>query len=216
MKVVGKIIPFAIVLLPVLLQAEIIKDYGLMFAYTSANTEVDKFEDFSARRSGFNIGFSTEWFETSVLSILLRIEYTQKGYILEMVEVDEDGEEIQTVQANTRLDYLSIPLLTKIKGMKLISEPYIAVGPRVDILVNKKTGKFEFTTVTLEEPYTDYFDNYAFGVTIAFGLSLPKISIFKPDIELDYNFDLTDSFSSLKTLEAKNNSFDLWLIFSIK
>lgn len=214
MKIKNTIFFLAIFLVPVLLQARLLKDYGVMIAYTSANTTADKFEDFSLRRNGFNIGISTEWFDATVLSMLFRIEYTQKGFIREMVEINENGEEIQTVQANTRLDYLSIPILAKIKGMKLLTEPYITTGPRFDFLFNKKKGKFKFTNVTVEDDFADNFDDFAFGGTIAFGLSLPKISIFKPSIELNYNFDLTDSFSRSEILIVKNNSMDIWLIFS--
>ncbi len=77
--------------------------------------DIDKFYNFSTWRSGLSIAFYIQHNIYDYISIAFQLEYSQKGYINEQVETNETGIRIQDVSANTRLDYISTPLLLKIR-----------------------------------------------------------------------------------------------------
>jgi hypothetical protein len=201
----------SILLFPLILNAQLISELGILGGYTSSNINVDQFDDFSKRRSGFTVGVFSDVLNNPIFSIAVQIQYTQKGFIMENIETDEQGNYIQTAEANFRLHYISMPIMAKIKYSTAVISPYLLGGPRLDYLIGRKNGVFKalFTNVSYESNFANNFSNFVFGGTVGAGIKLPPISKLNLAFEFAYNFDFTDSSSKIETLEAKNNSYDI-------
>jgi hypothetical protein len=205
------LILIVIVVLPNVVFSKYIENYGLKIDYTSTNLKTKYSKDFHYRRSGLSIALFGECLFTNYLAIIAQIGYTQKGFIQEMDETNEMAELIQKVKANTRLDYLSLPLLLKISYVK---KGYFSMGPRLDYLLNKKNGIFNFTNINIKSTTANHLSKYVLGGTIIIGFKLFQISFLKPSLEFCYNFDFTDSFSKFKKNTARNNSIDIGIKFN--
>ena len=189
---------------------------GFKFAYTSSGIYHNQIDDFAFRRNGFNIALFYEIRMFKFLSLIPQLEYAQKGFVEKQVETNEAGEIIQEeVEANTRLDYLSIPLMVKFKYPDIKPEPYLVFGPRFDYLINRRNGVFHFTQVDFKSQFADYLDEFVFGGSFGAGFRLAKIDRLNTFLEFRYNFDVSDSFSKIEKIAAKNNSYDVVLVIAL-
>lgn len=195
---------------PIISNAQIISNYGIKTAFTRSKLDVDKFYNFSTWRSGFNAAFYIEHSINDFMSFMLQLEYSQKGYIYEQVETNDIGTKIQDVRANTRLDYLSVPLLLKVEFPTQKVTPFITVGPRFDYLANFSKGEFKFTSVAVTDDLADYLKSYILGSSISCGVQIPTSNKYDISIELRYNYDFTDSAEKPVQYSIKNNTFDIW------
>lgn len=211
MKSKSVFICVAILFFNQVLSAQIMRNYGVKAAFTSSNINYEQLNDFFSRRSGINLAVFTELLNTPFFSLLIQAEYEQKGFLEEQAETNQFGSFIQTVKANTRLDYLSFPVLAKFRYSKGVYSPFVLFGPRLDYLINKRNGEYKFTSATSRSIFADHFDRLALGGTIGAGIELPEFSSFKTVFEIRYNFDFSDSYSKIDAYKVKNNSFDLWL-----
>lgn len=187
--------------------AQILKTYGAKVAFTSANQDFD-FSPFNIEtksRNGFNFAVFAEWLDIPFFSVVTQIEYAQRGMGEEFVLTGPDSpEEIGRTAKYNRLDYLSIPLLAKfIIPMQIIS-PLIIIGPRFDILLGYKSDD------GLNNSVYDSFKRTNFGGTIGIGGQTIDLLPVQIILELRYNFDFSDSYST-QYLKVKNSSFDIWL-----
>ena len=187
---------------------------GFKFAYTSSGVHHDKIDDFASRRNGFSLGLFYELGIYKFLSFMAYVEYAQKGFVEEQVETNELGDFIQNVDANTRLDYLSVPLLIKFKYSRIKPEPYFLFGPRIDYLMNKRNGVFHFTEVDFKSQFADHLDKFIIGGSLGAGFRLPKIYRLNTFLEFRYNFDYSDSYSKIEEITVKNNSYDVGLLIA--
>ena len=211
MKTKSMFVIIMIILIPQILSAQLIRNSGVKAAFTSSGIYNEILNERFSRRAGISLAVFAEVFNTPVFSILLQAEYAQRGFLEEQAETNESGDFIQTVKANTRLDYLSFPILAKLRYSKGLYVPYIFFGPRLDFLLNKRNGEFRFTIATAKSEVADFYDNFVFGSTFGAGIELPKISSLRSILEIRYNLDFSDSYSSLDFNKVRNNSFDLWL-----
>lgn len=185
---------------------------GIKLSFTSSNLSCELLQKSLSRRSGFSVGLFFEVNTGNIVSLVTQLEYAQKGFIESQEEINERLEFIQTVKANTRLDYLSIPVFLKFKIPNLKFEPYFIGGPRFDYLFNKKYGIFQFTNSTSMSKLADYFKKTVFGATIGGGIKLPELYQIQTSVEFRYNHDFTDLLSELENSAViKNNSWDLSL-----
>jgi len=122
------------------------KAAGIIDFYSSSGMKVDKYNEFYNNRSGFGLGVFGNYHFINLFSLTVQLQYAQKGYTEKQDETGETGNYIQTVEANTRLDYLSVPILAKIEYSNLAVTPYALVGPRFDYLVNKRNGIYKFSS----------------------------------------------------------------------
>ncbi|HEX9975172.1 MAG TPA: porin family protein [bacterium] len=202
------------ILAPLILNARVIDRFGAKIAISASKVTAADFENFFNRRIGFNLGVFGEKNITNYIAFVSSVEYNQKGYISEMIATSEDGKEIQKVDSNTRLDYLSVPVLAKFKYSKICIEPFVAIGPRFEYMLNYKKGEFKFMKITVKDNMADNFNRFSYGGSIAGGINIPISNKFKLNLEFRYNYDFSDLASKPNTIEFKNDSFDLWLQFS--
>lgn len=196
---------------PVLSKAQIISNYGAKTAFTRSMFEIEEDFNFSTWRSGFNVAIYTGKNVSEFVSFLLQFEYSQKGYIFEQVETNEVGTEIQNVRANTRLDYISVPIFLKIIYPTQRLTPFITIGPRLDYLANVSKGKFKFSSMKFIDPFADYLKSYILGGSASCGLQIPASNKYNISIEFRYNYDFSDSAKEPVQYTVKNKSFDIWL-----
>jgi len=187
---------------------------GFKFAYTSSGIYHDRIDNFASRRNGFNIALFYEFGNHKFLSFIAQIEYAQKGFVEKQVETNETGEIIQNVKANTRLDYLSIPLLIKFKYPRITPEPYFIFGPRFEYLINKRNGVFHFSQIDFKSQFVDHLDKFVFGGSFGAGFRLAKIYRLNTLLEFRYHFDFSDSFSKIEEATVKHNSYNIGLAIS--
>jgi Outer membrane protein beta-barrel domain len=211
-----RFVSLAAVLLPLSVQAQLIKGYGAKAGANSSKATFSYFQsDFqyeTERRTGVHAAFFLEWGKSSLISLITQVEYAQRGFVEEQMIISEiSPEPLGVVRANTRLDYISLPLMIKLQYPRLVAGPYLVFGPKVDWLVHHVAGKFEFPRATFESSLYKVFADRAVSGTVGLGFAADKLLHLPVLLEARYNFVLTDN-TDLKTIsKAQNQSFDLWL-----
>ena len=193
------------------LSAQDLPQFGIKAGYLSSNISVDKFENFSERRDGFLVGVYSKIFSIDKFSLILQLDYLRKGYNEIQYETNNEGKLIQTVRANTRLDYLSIPILIEYSFDKIPLKPYLITGPKFDILIGRFNGRFNFSNSNLESSFADYLRSNSAGWRIAGGFNFTKIANLNLGLELFYDMDFTNSYSINDFLVVKGNDFGIML-----
>jgi hypothetical protein len=188
--------------------SQFLKNYGLKAAVTSADQKYDltlwpALETKS--RVGFAVGVFGEWFDNPVFSVITQVEYAQKGMGQEFVMTGPYGPEpIGVKTLYSRLDYLSVPVLGKLRLPSESLAPYIVAGPRVDFLLGYKSDEDEFNSVY------DKFKKTSWGGTVGVGIQLDSLLPVSVLAEGRYNFDFADSYKT-NFLKVRNTAFDFWL-----
>lgn len=216
MKCKKCLIFLSILFIPFFLGSQTIDGYGVKLAFSQSKV-IPKEKAFHASwRSGLNVGLFVEKSVYKMIYAIIQLEYASKGYQLESIEMDEYGNRIQTVWANTRLDYVSMPLLLKIVNNDLKCRPFIQVGPRLDYLFNFKRGIFEFSHLNArdEMPNLLYLNSFSLGSSLSLGCYLPIMDTEKLLIEIRYNSDFDDIPSESNIFFGRNVSYDFWVGYS--
>lgn len=200
---------FVMLLLPLSSHAQWIDHFGVKGGITasSASDNMDQFD--LERRSGWRGSAFAEKELLPFLSVRSEVGYTQRGFVESTAEVDVDGNETP-LEATTRFDYLTIPLLAKLEYGVGAASLYALAGPRVDILVGREAGVFAFSGGDIESEIADFYDSTAAGGTLGVGVSTQMLpaQVF---IEGRYDVDLTDSFPADAPRKVRNNAFALVL-----
>lgn len=219
MKLSGawRFVSFAVVLLPLSVQAQLIKAYGVKVGANSGKVTISyaqsDFQQYETeRRIGVHAAFFLEWGKSSLISLITQVEYAQRGFVEEQIITGQTSPEpLGVVRANTRLDYISLPMMIKLQYPRLVAGPYLVFGPKADWLVHHAAGKFEFSIATIESSLYKVFADQALSGTVGLGLAADKLLHLPLLVEARYNFVLTDN-TDLKTIsKAPNQSFDIWL-----
>jgi len=184
---------------------------GIKLAYTSSYLHHSNIDNFTERRAGFNIALYHSLHTYRYISLLIQIEYNQKGFVEKLVEKNSHGEFVKNVEARTRLDYVSMPFFFKLNFPNSIISPYLLTGLRIDYLFYRANGIYNFSTINIQSAIADDIDNFVFGYSIGGGLYLFNIDKYKTFLEFRYNLDFTNSLSKYENINVKNNSFDIWV-----
>jgi hypothetical protein len=184
--------------------AQLLKGYGLKGGIVAANQDFEYTQDFQAdtkSRTGLDVGIFAEWFDLRIFSVLTEVHYIQKGHVDEYTRTDEFGNPAGTIKHNSRLDYLSVPLLVKITLNTQYALPYLVIGPRFDYLMG-------YESETSKELFEN-FKNTGVGGTVGLGMQSRSEPV-KFLLELRYSPDFTNAYKS-DLLKVKNNSFEVLL-----
>jgi hypothetical protein len=152
-------------------------------------------------RWGITGGVYVELLDVPLLSLVAEVQYTQKGMSFSL-PVTTESQPFGTGQFMTlspRVDYLSFPLLAKLRLLFPILTPYIIAGPRADLLVYKKGDGFDAVI--------DEFKSTDVGATVGVGVEVNTPLPVGLLAEVRYNASLTDSFKN-EFLTVRNRSFD--------
>ncbi len=212
---------FFVVLLPFSVQAQLIKGYGVKAGANSGKVTISytqsDFQQYETeRRTGVHAAFFLEWGKSSLISLITQMEYAQRGFIEEQIITGKTSPEpLGVARANTRLDYISLPIMIMLQYPRLVAGPYLIFGPKVDWLVHHVAGKFdvpfEVPIATTESSLYKVFADRAVSGTVGLGFAAEKLLHLPLLLETRFNFVLTDN-TDLRTIsKAQNQAFDIWL-----
>lgn len=160
------------------------------------------------RRTGWSVHLFAQRDLWPFLSLVGEAGYTQRGFVETIEERDPDGTVEQTARANTRLDYLTIPLLAKLKHDFTALRLYALAGPRLDVLVGREAGVFEFQSAPVDEVESELASLYTspvLGATVGLGVSTSKVLPAQLMVEARWALDVTESFAGVPR-DVRNNA----------
>jgi hypothetical protein len=189
-------------------QAQIVRGYGLKIGGTIANQNWEYVPSIGVsldpeNRVGFNFGIFTELLDNPFFSLVTEVNYLQKGMKQEVEQTtvanpDGIGEFITW---DTRVDYLNLSALGKLRLNVGIISPYIIAGPKIDFEINKSLSLIEANIVEQN------FKKNIFGFKVGIGgeVNLVVVNLL---VEFLYDSDLNDLYKN-ENLKVNSNSFDL-------
>jgi hypothetical protein len=201
---------FLIILASNFAQTQFIKGYGFKVGAVSAtqtwNYNIDIHRDME-NRWGIDAGVYVEFLDLPYISILGELHYIQKGYTEKLPEATPTYPEGtgRYITFKPRVDYFSIPLLTKVRYDMGTVSPYILAGPRFDFLIGNNPQYVG--------SIFDKFNKNDMGISAGVGIEIPTSAIQAVLLEFKYSPTLSKSYSS-NMLTIKNQSFEL--LFGIK
>ena len=194
-------------------QAQILRGYGFKIGATLASEDWDYTRlstDFTPDcRWGFNLGVFGAFLNIPYFSLITELNYVQKGMTKELpvttiTHPDGTGE---YVTWDSRIDYLNLSALGKLRSSFGSFTPYILIGPKIDfeLGVDNSLG----TTNEVE----DEFKNIMYGVKMGGGIEieLPNFSLLA-EVLYDYNFNSLFKNENLTVTESSVD-FRLGIMF---
>ena len=160
------------------------------------------------RRTGWSAHLFAERDLSSFLSVVGEAGYTQRGFVETIEERGPDGTVEQTSRANTRLDYLTIPVFAKLKYEFTALRLYALAGPRLDVLVGREAGVFEFESAPVDQVKSDLASIYTspvLGATFGLGVSTSKGLPLRLMLEARWALDVTESSTGVPR-DVRNNA----------
>jgi hypothetical protein len=196
-------------------EAQLIKSYGFK-AGVAAESQKWEFATSTTLavdtkiRPGLDVGIFLEWLDIPYLSILSELHYIQKGakctsnVMMTMVDRSSPLGYVDLGYYFTpRLDYLSIPLLMKLRFELPILSVYLLAGPRIDIYLSKHGDEGLMVN-------KDY-QNENIGGTFGFGLETLSLAPFNIGTEFRYSPSFQKSYSS-DYFSINNQSMEFLLV----
>jgi len=190
--------------------SQLISSYGAKIGITSAGQDwnysgiLSGMSIYDKYRTGLDIGGYVEWFSLPVFSVLTEAHYIQKGCkdVIPITTLDSPDGNGATITRAPRIDYLSFPLLAKIRFDTPILTIYGIAGYRIDFLIAKNSD-------ASGEVFDD-FKSTDYGPTIGFGISVSNVFGYCLGGEFRYSFSSQEIFSN-QVLTVKNKSMELLL-----
>jgi hypothetical protein len=145
-----------------------------------------------------------ELLDIPILSALVEVQYTQKG-MSESLPITTESQPEGTgefITKRPRVDYLSIPVLAKVRFSMPVIVPYLVVSPRLDFLLSKKGEGYDAVI--------NKFKTTGFGAALGVGVEVTSLLPISLLAEFRYNPSFDDAFSN-SFLTVKNRSLDLLL-----
>lgn len=159
---------------PCVAKAGLIKGGGLKLGATVGKQEWDyTLFDLDApykARWGWDAGAYLELLTTPPFSILAEAHYIQKGFRYEIRYTTPENPLVwKSEDVGPRVDYLSIPVLAKIRFGQQKVAPYLLAGPRCDFLIHRESKGYH--------EVIDAFEDVDFGASFGAGVeaALPPI-----------------------------------------
>ena len=162
---------------------------------------------------GFQIAAFAEFLTTPAFSFQVELEYARRRYGIEQVETSGSGEVLGIVRAVTTLNYLSIPVLARLRypGKPRVI-PYALVGPRLDFLVERKPGVWEFSQGSFIDDTSEVFTDVGVSGIVGLGFAFEHVIGQQLRFEGRYSFGLTDLIPELDAWTVRNNSLELSVV----
>jgi hypothetical protein len=178
---------------------------GASFANQSYEYQDEGFSISPDRRWGFDLGVFAEFLTLPTISILGELHYVQKGSTFEVAVTGPDSPYILGfATADVRDDYLSIPLMAKLRLESDQFIPYFVAGPRLDILIGQARDP--------EQSTADYVIPEAgatFGLGAEFLLEPPTALI----VEVRYAPNFTNAYEG-EFVDIRNESLEMLVGFA--
>lgn len=189
-----------------ILSAQFVRSYGIKAGMTISNQTWDysvsglnfKPED----RTGLNIGVYMELLDIPLISIVTELNYIQKGMSIDIPRTTSNNPNSNDfVKWDTRIDYLNIAALAKLRFNYGILTPYLVIGPKVDYEIGKS-----FSDVNAQE-VEDSFKKERLGAKVGLGTEINFLPI-EFLVEILYDADFNELYDN-SNLKVSSDSFDL-------
>jgi hypothetical protein len=187
--------------------AQLVRSYGIKLGTVAAN-QTWKYtgapELTTSERWGVTGGVYIELLDLPVIGVVGEIQYTQKGmkFSIPVTTASQPEGTGQFITLSPKVDYLSVPVLAKVRLPFPAISPYIIAGPRMDLLLSKHGDGFDAVV--------DEFKSSDVGATIGVGVELHTLLPVGILAEVRYNPSFRDSYTS-NSLTVRNHSFDFLL-----
>jgi len=182
-------------------QSQIIRGYGLKIGAASATVKWN-YSDYThfitSRRWGFDVGVFVEGLDLPFLSVLTECHYIQRGF---SAVITSDVQRPLERSVSPRIDYLSIPILAKVRFDIGIFTTSFFAGPRFDFLINH-TNDGPFTQVLDELKKNDT------GMSMGIGMEVPVQFASRLLAEFRYSPSFNRQFDN-GYLKVENQSIEL-------
>lgn len=189
--------------------------YGLRVG-ANASTYDGEIIDFE-RRIGFQVAAFAEFLSFPMFSIQTEVEYAQRGYVSVQEERGPGNEPLRDARATTIHHYLSIPLLARVRyPISSTVTPYALIGPRLDFLVARSPGHFEFSNgMEVEDTLGQNVEDTSLSGSVGIGVSIDALLGQELRFETRYNVGLTDLLPEGDAIDLRHNGFDFSVAISI-
>jgi len=189
--------------------AQELSGYGVK-AVAVSSTTTDDLAGQSESIWGAGVGAFAEWRVAGPLSVIPQLEYAPRGVRQQFVRgVEGDG--FQTADAEMRLHYVSLPLFAK-AGYRFDGTPftiYAMLGPRLDIMVGRESGAFQFEDETVPSSLAERYDQAAVGISGGVGLQIDLSKGIALTLEARQHRDVTASVEEGGTQFVDTTTGDL-------
>jgi hypothetical protein len=159
------------------------------------------------RRVGFGAFGYVDWALVPHLAVVGELGYAARGFVEEQEARDAQNLSLGIVHAKSRLDYLSTSITLRASYSTGAVSPYVIAGPRLDILMSRTAGTFDFEIGSVESPFADLYESPAFGGIVGAGVDTGDLLAVPILLEVRYDFDVTDSLTG--GFEMSHNAFDI-------
>ena len=156
-------------------------------------------------RWGLNVGIFSEFFNLLYFSLVTELNYVQKGMkedipVTTTTNPDGTGEYITW---DTRVDYINVSTLGKLRLNFSLINPYILVGPKIDLEINQENSLGSADVVE------DNFETTMYGAKLGCGVEI-ELSSFSILAEVIYDYNFNDLFKN-ENLTVTTSSVDFRL-----
>lgn len=188
-------------------QGQLVRGWGVKVGAVTATESWDYTVNINFpadRRWGLDVGAFIEFLDVPLISVLGEVHYIQKGFsqtlpVTTAAQPDGTGEYITM---KPRVDYISIPVLAKVRFDLGLISPYVIAGPRFDFLVGKDPQGYDAVL--------DNFKSGDVGISVGAGTEV-LLPILPPLLaEFRYSPSFSEAYNS-NALTVKNESFELLL-----
>jgi opacity protein-like surface antigen len=188
-------------------EAQLIRGYGIKAGTVGAGQDWTYAGFLSGSmdtktRWGIDAGGYVEWLDIPFVSFLTECHYIQKGFKISIpvttLAFPEGTGEYQ--ERFPQMNYVSIPIMAKVRMSMPLFTPYIIGGIHYDILLSTSGDGFDEVIKNTK--------NYDTGVTIGAGVEsnvLPKITV---GLEFRYSPSVMDIYST-DNLKVRNHSVEV-------
>ena len=208
MKTLLGIVTLILILTVSTVEAQFLRSYGIKAGPVRAEQKWDYAPHTGSDDSwispvwGIDAGVFAEFFDSGYFSLLTELHFVQRGCtftIQRTIPADNPQGYIDLgpEEMKQRCDYLSLPVMAKLRLETGVATPYIAVGPRFEFLISNPSSVV-----------FDNFKKFEFAATAAAGVEIDAGFTPKLLCEVSYTMGLADSFKN-DNLTVKNRSLSL-------
>ncbi len=189
--------------------AQLIKGFGIRGGVTWANENWDYSNGISGidtkQISSVSGGAFVELLPLPIISVIGEADFLQKGTSFDITNTTPANPAglPQKMTYKSRINYLSLSVLAKVKMPGTLLSPYVVAGPRVDFQLKQDVPEVAKTVY-------DDFKKTITGVTVGVGTELSFILPVALFAELQYQPDLTYAYDK-DNLKIKNKALNLSL-----
>jgi hypothetical protein len=151
-----------------------------------------RFEGYGMR-TGVQVAAFLELTMTEDLTVVGELEYAQRGYTFTAERRNDAGQVIAFTEPTTRLDYLSVPVVFRIRARVTDRLAIYALGgPRLDVLVGRRPGAFDLGTGEQEDPLAAALSTLGGNIAAGAGAAIREVLGHEVRLETRFVFGMTN------------------------